>query len=50
MSLYVDALLYMGSFSKMKDEFKFSMMNEFEMNDLSLMKYFLGTKVYQGQA
>ena len=50
MSLYVDALLYIDSFSKMKDELKFSMMNEFEMKDLRLMKYFLGTKVYQGKA
>ena len=25
------------------------MMNEFEMKDLSLMKYFLGTQVYQGK-
>ena len=41
--------LYMGSFSKMKDDFKFSMMNEFEMKYLGLMKYFLGMKVYEGK-
>ena len=28
-SLYVNDLLYMGSSSKMKDEFKVAMMNEF---------------------
>ena len=48
-SLYVDDLLYKGSSSKMKDEFKVAMMNEFEMKDLGLMKYFLGMKVYQGK-
>ena len=29
----------MGSFSKMKDEFNFLMMNEFEMKDLGPMKF-----------
>ena len=36
-SLYVEDLLYMGRSSKMKDEFKFSMMNKFEMKYLSRM-------------
>ena len=46
-SLYVDDLLYMGSSSKMNDTFKVAMMNEFEMKDLGIMKYFLGMEVYQ---
>jgi hypothetical protein len=37
-SLYVDGLLYMGRSYKMKDEFKISMMSEFEMKDLGLMQ------------
>jgi hypothetical protein len=48
-SLYVDDLLYMGSSSKMKDEFKIAMMNKFEMKDLGLMQYFLGMEVYQNE-
>ena len=48
-SLYVDDLLYMGSCAKMKDDFKIAMMNEFEMKDLGLMKYFLGMEVYQNK-
>eukprot|EP00253_Pinus_taeda_P016719 PITA_16719 len=46
-SLYVDDLLYMGSSSKMNDKFKAAMMNEFEMKDLGIVKYFLGMEVYQ---
>jgi hypothetical protein len=48
-SMYVDNLLYKGSSSKMKDEFKIVMMNEFEMKDLGLMQYFLGMEVYQNE-
>ena len=39
----------MGSSSKFNDEFKVAMMNEFEMKDLDLMKYFLGMEVYQNK-
>ena len=39
----------MGSSSKMNDKFKVAMMNEFEMKDLSIMKYFLGMEVYQSK-
>jgi hypothetical protein len=40
----------MGSSSEMKDEFKISMMNEFEMKDLGLcMQYFLGMEVFQSE-
>eukprot|EP00253_Pinus_taeda_P017386 PITA_17386 len=46
-SLYVDDLLYMGSSFKMNDKFKAAMMNEFEMKDLGIMKYFLGMEAYQ---
>eukprot|EP00253_Pinus_taeda_P005594 PITA_05594 len=46
-SLYVDDVLYMGSSFKMNDKFKAAMMNEFEMKDLGIMKYFLGMEVYQ---
>ena len=35
--LYVDDLIYMGSSSKLNDEFKKKMMYEFEMKDLGLM-------------
>ena len=45
--LYVDDLIYMGSSSKLNDEFKKKMMDEFEMKDLGLMHYFLGLEVYQ---
>jgi hypothetical protein len=48
-SLYVDDLLYMGISSKMKDEFKIAMINEFEMKDLGLMQYFLGMEVSQNE-
>jgi len=35
--LYVDDLIFMGSNAKMNEEFKNSMMEEFEMKDLGLM-------------
>jgi hypothetical protein len=39
----------MGSSSKMKDEFKISMMNEFEMKYLGPMQYFMCMEVYQNE-
>jgi hypothetical protein len=48
-TLYVDDLLYMGSSSKMMDEFKIAMMNAFEMKDLGFMQYFLCMEVYQNE-
>ena len=39
----------MGSSSKMNYKFKGAMMNEFEMKDLCIMKYFLGMEVYQSK-
>ncbi|CAL9028826.1 unnamed protein product [Prunus brigantina] len=48
--LYVDDLIFTGSDAKMFDEFKKSMMMEFEMTDLGLMHYFLGLEVIQSTA
>ncbi|KAH9681306.1 hypothetical protein KPL71_026926 [Citrus sinensis] len=45
--LYVDDLIYCGTSLKMVQEFKKSMLDEFEMTDLGLMKYFLGIQVKQ---
>ena len=42
--LYVDDLIYTGSNQKMIEEFKKTMMSEYEMTDLGLMKYFLACK------
>lgn len=39
----------MGSSSKLKDEFKVAMMNEFEIKYLGIMKYFLGIEVHQSE-
>ena len=45
--LYVDDLIYMRSSSKLNDEFKKKMIDEFEMKDLDRMHYFLGLELYQ---
>lgn len=45
--LYVDDLIYTGNNVEMMEEFKKSMMEEFEMTDLGLMNYFLGVEVIQ---
>lgn len=45
--LYVDDLIYTRSDVDMFDDFKKSMMNEFDMTDLGLMHYFLGIEVVQ---
>uniref|UniRef100_A0A2N9IDT2 Reverse transcriptase Ty1/copia-type domain-containing protein n=1 Tax=Fagus sylvatica TaxID=28930 RepID=A0A2N9IDT2_FAGSY len=47
--LYVDDLIYMGTNMKMVEDFKRSMMKEYEMTDLGLMKYFLGIQVRQSK-
>lgn len=46
--LYVDDLIYMGTCAQLNDDFKASMMQEFEMKDIGLMHYFLGMEVTQG--
>lgn len=43
--LYVDDLIYSKNYSAMFDKFKHSIMYEFEMSNLELMRYFLGTQV-----
>ncbi|KAA0056619.1 retrotransposon protein [Cucumis melo var. makuwa] len=48
--LYVDDLIYTGNDLIMFEEFKQSMMAEFEMIDLGMMHYFLGIEVIQSVA
>lgn len=45
--LYVDDLIFTGNAECMFNEFKRSMMVEFDMTDLGKMSYFLGIKVLQ---
>jgi hypothetical protein len=45
--LYVDDLIFTGNDASMFDDFKQSMMNEFDMTDLERMRYFLGIEVLQ---
>ena len=40
--LYVDDLIYIGNDMAMIENFKKSMMVEFDMSDLGMMHYFLG--------
>lgn len=48
--LYVDDLIYTGNDQAIIDDFKQSMMVEFEMTDLGMMRYFLGIEVVQSEA
>jgi len=45
--LYVDDILFTGDDPTMIQDFKQSMVKEFEMTDLGLMAYFLGLEVKQ---
>lgn len=45
--LYMDALIFTGNDDFLFREFKQSMMKEFKMSDLGVMKYFLSIKVIQ---
>lgn len=47
--LYVDDIIYFSSSQKLLNEFKASMMKQFEMTDLGLLQYFLGLEVRQGE-
>lgn len=44
-SLYVDDIVYIGSCSKLLEEFKNDMMQHYEMTDLGLLHHFLGMGV-----
>ncbi|CAL2241350.1 unnamed protein product [Prunus armeniaca] len=48
-SLYVDDLIFTGSNLDMLNEYKLSMMREFEMTNLGELHYFLGIEVYQSK-
>ena len=48
--LYVDDLIYTGNDRSLFDDFKQSMMSEFDMSDLGMMHYFLGIEVVQSSA
>ena len=48
-ALYVDDLIFSGNNNEMIEEFKSTMTQEFEMTDLSLLKFFLGLEVKQGE-
>lgn len=47
MCLYVDDLIFIGNDRLMSEQFKKSMMIEFDMTDLGRMRYFLGIEVPQ---
>ena len=47
--LYVDDLILMGNNDEMIEKFKGTMIQEFEMTDLGLMRFFLGLEVRQGK-
>ena len=46
--IYGDDIMDMGSSQYLIDEFKLSMMLEFDMTDLGILHDFLGLEVYQG--
>ncbi|KAL5724118.1 hypothetical protein ACHQM5_007419 [Ranunculus cassubicifolius] len=48
--LYVDDLIYTGNDATMIEDFRRSMMSEFEMTDLGKLHYFLGIEVQQSSA
>ena len=45
--VYVDDIIYTGSSYPLIQEFKSSMMKEFDMSDLGLLHYFLGLQIMQ---
>jgi len=48
--VYVDDLIFTGNDSAMFDDFRKSMMDEFEMSDLGKMHYFLSLEIVQSNA
>ena len=46
--LYVDDLIFTSNNSRMIEDLKKSMTQEFEMTNLGLMSYFFGIEVFQG--
>ncbi|KOM45165.1 hypothetical protein LR48_Vigan06g047100 [Vigna angularis] len=48
-SLYVDDLIYTGNNRRMSEQFKGSMMLEFDMIDLGRMRHFLGIEVIRSE-
>lgn len=48
-AFYVDDLIFMGSTSKLVEEFKKLMKKKFQMTYLGLMKSFLGLEVVKGK-
>ncbi|KAL9265870.1 Retrovirus-related Pol polyprotein from transposon RE1-like protein [Drosera capensis] len=46
-SVYVDDIIYVGSTEKLVQEFRQSMMQDFDMTDLGKMRYFLGLEITQ---
>jgi len=47
--LYVDDLIFIGNNPKMFEDIKQAMIKEFEMTNISLMTYYLGIKIMQGE-
>jgi hypothetical protein len=45
--LYVNDLIFTGNDKAMFNEFKSSMVHEYDMTDLGKMRYFLGIEVFQ---
>lgn len=48
--LYVDDLIYTKNDKELFDNFKHSMMEEFEMTDLGMMHYFLDIEIVQSSS
>ena len=47
--LYVDNVIFIGNDDYLIESFKAVMKEEFEMNDMSLLRYFLGIEVDQNE-
>ena len=48
-SLYVDDMIFTGSFVQLISEFKEAMMKKFKMSGLGKLSYFLGLEVQHGK-